>query len=87
MKLTPLMTLHVVSKPVEIGTGPQGTRTVFDVTSGTFQGSRRRGTVLPSGGDWLLVDAEGVGRLSWQSEPKTSTLVHLGIIPSPTTDY
>ena len=36
MKLAPFMTLHVVSKPVEIGTGPQGTRTVFDVTRWDF---------------------------------------------------
>jgi len=63
MKLEPLMTLHVVSKPIEIGTGPQGTRTIFNVTGGTFEGSRLRGTVLPNGGDWLLVDSEGVGRL------------------------
>jgi hypothetical protein len=63
MKLAPLMTLHVVSKPIEIGTGPQGTRTIFNVTGGTFHGARLRGTVLPSGGDWLLVDSEGVGRL------------------------
>jgi len=64
MKLEPLMTVHVVSKsPVDIGTGPQGTRHLFDVTGGTFEGSRLRGIILPSGGDWLLVDSEGVGRL------------------------
>lgn len=63
MKLEPLMTLHVVSKPVEIGTGPQGTRTIYDVTGGTFHGARLRGTVLPSGADWFLMDSEGVGRL------------------------
>ena len=39
MKLAPLITLYVVSKPVEIGTGPQGTRSVFDATGGTFQGT------------------------------------------------
>jgi len=36
MKLEALMTLHVASRPVEVGTGPQGTRTVFNVTGGTF---------------------------------------------------
>jgi hypothetical protein len=77
MKLAPLLTLHVVSKPVEIGTGPQGTRTVFDVTGGTFQGSRLRGTVLPSGGDWLLVDSEGVGRLNVRITLKTDDGAHI----------
>jgi hypothetical protein len=77
MKLEPLITLHVVSKPVEIGTGPQGTRSIFDVTEGTFQGSRLRGTVLPSGGDWLLVDAEGVGRLDVRITLETDDGAHI----------
>ena len=49
MKLEALMTLHIASQPVEVRTGPQGTRTVFNVTGETFHGSRLRGTVLPSG--------------------------------------
>ncbi len=77
MKLEPLMTVHVVSKPVEIGTGPQGTRTVFDVTGGTFEGSRLRGTILRSGGDWLLVDAEGVGRLDVRLTLATDDGAHI----------
>jgi hypothetical protein len=77
MKLAPLMTLHVVSKPTDIGTGPQGTRTVFDVTGGTFEGSRLRGTVLPSGGDWLLVDSEGVGRLDVRLTLETDDGAHI----------
>ena len=64
MKLAPLLTLYADLKaPANIGAGPYGTRTIFDVARGTFEGPRLRGTVLPSGGDWLLVDAEGVGRL------------------------
>jgi len=64
MKLEPLMTVHAdIRPPAEIGTGPYGTRLVFDVTGGHFEGARLRGTILPSGGDWLLIDAEGVGHL------------------------
>jgi hypothetical protein len=64
MKLEPLMTIHADLKPpVDHGAGPNGTRLVFDVTGGHFEGARLRGTLLPSGGDWLLLDAEGVGHL------------------------
>ena len=64
MKLAPLMTVHADLKPpTDIGTGPYGTRLVFDVTGGYFEGARLRGTLLPSGGDWLLIDAEGAGHL------------------------
>ncbi len=64
MKLAPLMTVHADLKPpAGIGAGPYGTRLVFDVTGGHFEGARLRGTLLPSGGDWLLIDAEGVGHL------------------------
>jgi len=64
MKLEPLMTYRATLKPpVDVGTGPIGTRRIFDVTGGSFEGPRLRGTLLASGGDWLLVDSEGVGRL------------------------
>jgi len=64
MKLVPLMTVHGdLRPPAEIGTGPYGTRLVFDVSGGHFEGTRLRGKILPSGGDWLLIDAEGVGHL------------------------
>ena len=64
MKLEPLMTYHVDLKPpVEIGAGPLGTRIVFDVLGGSAEGPRLRGRFLASGGDWILVDAGGTGRL------------------------
>ncbi len=64
MKLEFLMSYHVDLKPpVEVGTGPFGTRLIFDVSAGTAEGPRLKGNFLASGGDWLLVDAEGVGRL------------------------
>jgi hypothetical protein len=49
--------------PVEVGGGPFGMRRIFDVTGGSAEGPRLRGTLVASGGDWLLVDAEGIGRL------------------------
>ncbi|UCE87215.1 MAG: DUF3237 domain-containing protein [Deltaproteobacteria bacterium] len=64
MKLEHLLTYRADLKaPVEVGTGPFGTRTIFDVTGGTAEGPRLRGRLLASGGDWLLVDANGTGFL------------------------
>ena len=64
MKLEPLMSMRVDLKaPVEVGAGPFGVRVIFDSIGGTFEGPRLRGTVEGSGGDWLLVDTQGVGRL------------------------
>lgn len=62
--LEPLMTYRAeLAKPVEIGAVPSGTRQIFDVTGGSFQGPRLRGRLLASGGDWLLIGNDGVGRL------------------------
>ena len=64
MKLERLMDVHFdLRDPLEIGDGPFGKRVVYDVTGGHFEGERLRGTVLPSGGDWVLFDTEGVARL------------------------
>ena len=65
MKFVPLMTVHAETRLPgwEIGTGPYGTRFAFATTGGNFDGARLRGTILPSGGDWLLIDAEGVGHV------------------------
>ena len=58
------MTVHADLKPpAEIGTGLYGTRMVFGVTGGHFEGARLWATLSPSGGDWLLLDANGVGHL------------------------
>lgn len=62
--LRPLLTLRGdLREPVDVGAGPAGARRIFDVTGGSFEGPRLSGRVLPSGGDWLLVGNDGVGRL------------------------
>lgn len=64
MKLEPLMEYHADLKPgVAVGDGPYGHRLIVDVTGGRFEGPRLRGKILPSGGDWLLIRPEGMGRL------------------------
>ncbi|HBZ68414.1 MAG TPA: DUF3237 domain-containing protein [Deltaproteobacteria bacterium] len=57
-------TCHATLKdPVQIGTGPFGTRLVFEVTGGSIDGKRLKGKVLTGGADWLLVGPDGWGRL------------------------
>jgi hypothetical protein len=64
VRLEPLMEYHADLKPgVPVGDGPYGRRLIVDVSGGSFQGARLRGTLLPSGGDWLLIRPDGVGRL------------------------
>lgn len=62
--LEELFTLHATLRaPIDVGPVPSGTRQVFDVTGGTVTGPRLTAKVLPSGGDWLLIGNDGVGRL------------------------
>lgn len=54
--------------PVEIGPGPYGNRMYFEVTGGTVEGERIRGTVGTGGGDWLLVDDQGYSHLDVRAQ-------------------
>ena len=56
-----LMTLQVVVPPPQrLGAVPHGTRLIAPIASGTFEGPRLRGKVLPGGADWLLLRSDGV---------------------------
>lgn len=78
MKLELLLTYCATLKPpVDVGPGPSGARRIFDVTGGSFEGPRLRGTLLPSGGDWLLLGADGVGRLDVRATLETHDGAHL----------
>jgi hypothetical protein len=44
----------------QLGVTPRGTRGVGYIKGGTFAGPQLRGAVLPGGGDWLLIRADGV---------------------------
>jgi hypothetical protein len=61
MTSRPLMTLQVVvAPPQQFGVAPHGTRVIAPITSGSFEGARLRGKVLPGGGDWTLLRSDGV---------------------------
>src|SRR5262245_12331864 len=56
-----LMKLQVVvSPPQKIGAVPHGSRVIAPIASGTFEGPRLRGKVLPGGCDWTLLRSDGV---------------------------
>lgn len=53
MRSRPLMTLRLGTAPTQkVGEGPHGTRLIFPIVGGGFEGDRLRGKVLPGGGDW-----------------------------------
>ena len=71
-KLEYLMTFRANLKPpVDVGGGPSGSRQISDVTGGSFEGPRLKGSVLASGGDWLLMGSDGVGRLDVRATLET----------------
>jgi hypothetical protein len=60
MRTRPLMTLRLGTAPTEnIGAGPHGTRVIFPITGGSFEGERLRGKVL-GGDDWTVTRGDGV---------------------------
>jgi feruloyl esterase len=61
MKLEPLFRMRVqLGKRYPIGLGPKGRRNVWTLSGGEFEGPRLRGAVAPVGGEFELIDAEGV---------------------------
>ena len=72
LKLEQLMVFRAdLKEPVAVGAGPYGDRQIHDVTGGPFEGSRLKGKVLSSGGDWLLMGSDGVGRLDVRATLET----------------
>jgi len=57
--------------PVAVGPGPYGLRMFYEISGGTAQGSRIRGRLLGGGGDWILVGADGWGRLDVRGQIET----------------
>jgi hypothetical protein len=80
MNTRPLLTLKLTTSAVEaIGAVALGTRAVFPITGGTFEGPRLRGKVLPGGGDWTLLRSDGVLELDLRLTLATDdgALIHM----------
>jgi len=74
-----LMTMQLtVEGPQRIGAVPKGVRVTAPVTSGTFEGPRARGKVLPGGADWTLLRTDGVLELDLRLTLQTDdgALIH-----------
>lgn len=50
-----------ISSPIEVGPTSHGRRVVIPITGGTFEGPAIRGTVIPGGADYQLVN-DSLGR-------------------------
>jgi hypothetical protein len=78
MKLEPLMTYYAdLGAAAPVGAGPHGNRLIVEVTGGRFEGSRLTGQILPGGGDWLLIDADGFGHLDVRATFLTDDGAHI----------
>jgi hypothetical protein len=80
MNLSELMTLEVtVASTQKVGDVPHGTRAIMSISSGSFQGPRLRGRVLPGGGDWTLLRRDGVLELDLRVTLQTDdgALIHV----------
>ena len=63
MQLVPLFRMtSVLRKPLVLAGTPVGTRSIFEVESGTIDGDRVRATAKgQSGADWVLITPDGTG--------------------------
>jgi len=58
--------------PLAIVDGPLWTRRILHVASGRFDGPMLQGSVLPTGGDWVLVRRDGSAELDIRFALKTA---------------
>ncbi len=71
-------TKHLFTMPVDVeiplqmvGATPVGERRIAKVTGGTFKGPELKGRILPGGGDWLLLLADGTLKLDVRATLET----------------
>jgi Protein of unknown function (DUF3237) len=65
------MRLKTAAPPQLIGAGPAGDRRVMQVTDGTFEGARLRGTLMPGATDWIIARTDHVLALDVRMVLKT----------------
>jgi uncharacterized protein DUF3237 len=83
-----LFDMHVDLLPAQSIPTPLGVRLTFITTGGVIDGQRLKGSVLPGGGDWLVVGNDGTGRVDVRATLCThnGALIHYearGIIKIP----
>jgi hypothetical protein len=83
-----LFDMHVNLRPAQSIPTAVGARLTFITTGGVIEGPKLRGELLPGGGDWLIVGADGTGRVDVRATLRThdGALIHYesrGIIKIP----
>ena len=71
--------LKTAAPPQVVGAGPAGDRRVIQVTDGTFEGPRLRGTVMAGGTDWIIARADGALALDVRLVLKTDDDALIGM--------
>jgi hypothetical protein len=66
-----------VKEPVSVGAGPFGDRSIFEVVGGEVTGDRLNGEVGSGSGDWVLIGADGFGRLDARMTVTTDDGAHI----------
>lgn len=61
----------LLDPPLMVGDGPYGSRVFFPVKEGVAKGDRISGALVGGGGDWLLLGADGWGRLDVRGQIQT----------------
>ncbi|MGE2734358.1 DUF3237 domain-containing protein [Mycolicibacterium vaccae] len=83
-----LCDLSVELQPAQVIGTADGVRLTFVIAAGSVSGPALRGELLPGGGDWLRVGADGVGRVDVRATIRShdGALIHFrsgGVIKIP----
>jgi hypothetical protein len=77
MPLVSEQPIFVISSPLgdiqRLGNTPYGERRIINILGGTVEGAKLNGQVLPGGGDWQIVRADGVVHLHARYTIETDT--------------
>ncbi|WP_229718620.1 DUF3237 domain-containing protein [Nocardia jinanensis] len=73
-----LCDLSIDLEPAQVISTPLGTRMTFVTRGGRFHGPGFRGEMLPGGGDWVWLGADGISRMDVRATLRTDdgVLIH-----------
>ncbi|WP_340074604.1 DUF3237 domain-containing protein [Leptobacterium sp. I13] len=60
-----------IDTPIPVGKTLKGTRTIYPIKGGTFEGPEIKGKILPNGGDWMLSLDENTSKLDVKAVVET----------------
>jgi hypothetical protein len=72
-----LFEMHIDFHPPPIHVTPMGTRILFAVREGRFEGPGLKGTVLPGSADWVTVGSDGTARVDVRATLLTDDGEHI----------